>query len=257
MCLILFAYRVHPLYPLILAANRDEFHDRPAAPASFWDTAPKLLAGKDLPGGGTWLGVTTDGRIAALSNYLDPFPPKAEALSRGVLASEFLLGRITPDRYREDLRTRAGRFNGFSLLFGDENHLSCYSNRGEVAPRIQPGIHGLSNHLLDTPWPKVVRGKEMLGRILESEGKPSVEEIFSLLADRREPLREPPSETEITPERERRYSRLFITGSGYGTRSSTLVMFDRDSVVTFIERTFSGSPDKWSSVSFSFEIERA
>jgi uncharacterized protein with NRDE domain len=163
---------------------------------------------------------------------------------------------MAPDCYLEHLRARAARYNGFSLLFGDEHDLFCYSNRGEIPSRIEPGIHGLSNHLLDTPWPKVVRGKEMLGKILENHEEPSTEAIFSLLSDRADPQREPPPDSDITPERERLYSSLFISGSGYGTRSSTIVMFDRNSVVNFMERTFSGGPDRWTTAGFSFTIEK-
>jgi uncharacterized protein with NRDE domain len=136
MCLIFLACRTHPRYPLILAANRDEFYQRPTAPASFWETEPKILAGKDLQSGGTWLGITRSGRIAALANYRDPSRVLDNAPSRGGLVTEFLLGDLPPAAYLEKLRQRS-EYNGFSIIFGDRK-IFCY-RRGEAL--LQPGIH--------------------------------------------------------------------------------------------------------------------
>jgi len=255
MCLILFAYRYHPRYPLIVAANRDEFYDRPTAPASFWETEPRLLAGKDLRCGGTWLGVTGDGRFAALANYRDPRSMKSDAPSRGALVPEFLLCGMPPDGYQEVLREKSAGYNGFSLLFGTAGRLFCHCNRGDVPPLVQPGIHGLSNHLPDTPWPKVERGKARLKKILKDDHEPSVEELFSLLADRSQPDDRHLPETGVGLEKERLLAPIFISGMGYGTRSSTVLLIDRDGTITFTERTWHGAPQHGVTAAFRFRIE--
>jgi uncharacterized protein with NRDE domain len=255
MCLILFAYRVHPQYPLIVAANRDEFHDRPTAPASFWETEPRLLAGKDLRCGGTWLGVTGDGRFATVVNYRDPDSRKSDAPSRGSLVTEFLLNRAPQEDFLNTLREKAGLYSGFTILFGDPGHVFCFSNQGETPPLVQPGIHGLSNHLLDTPWPKVVRGKDRLEQLLSGDKEPSVEELFDLLSDRSLPDDRLLPDTGVGMEKERLLAPLFISGDGYGTRSSTVLIFHRDGTVIFSERTWHGTPDHGTTAAFRFRIE--
>lgn len=256
MCLILFAYRSHPRYGLILAANRDEFYDRPAAPARFWDTEPPILGGRDLKCGGTWLATARDGRFAAVVNYRDPAARRDDAPSRGDLVTGFLLGRASLDEYREILEGQAERYNGFTLLFGDSRHLFCLSNRGGASSPVQPGIHGISNHLLDTPWPKVVRGRQALENMLAHGAEPSAEAMFSLLADRSMPDESLLPDTGIGPEWERLLAPVFISGSGYGTRCSTVVMIGYDGMATFMERTFNGSPDSFATSEFSFKIGR-
>lgn len=255
MCLILFAYRCHPRYRLILAANRDEFFERPTSPARFWDTGPNILGGRDLRGGGTWLAIDQRGRFAAIVNYRDPSARKDDARSRGQLVTDFLLSRASLDDYLETLRTKSGQYNGFNLLFGDAERLYCFSNRGEAPPLVQPGIHGISNHLLDTPWPKVVRGRKALAEMLARGAPPPVEALFSLLADRTMPDDSLLPDTGIGPEWERLLAPLFISGTVYGTRSSTVLMIGYDGMATFIERTFDGSPDIFTTSEFSFRIE--
>jgi uncharacterized protein with NRDE domain len=255
MCLILFAHRCHPRYRLVMAANRDEFYERPAAPACFWDTAPKILGGRDLRGGGTWLAVDQRGRFAAIVNYRDPSAQKDAAPSRGNLVTGFLLSRASLDDYLETLKRNSGCYNGFTLLFGDTERLFCFSNRGDAPPFVQPGIHGISNHLLDTPWPKVIRGRRALEEMLAQGAEPSAEALFSLLADRSMPDDNLLPDTGIGPEWERLLAPLFITGPVYGTRSSTVVMIGYDGTVNFIERSFSGAPDSFVTSEFRFRIE--
>ncbi len=255
MCLILIAYHCHPRYSLVMAANRDEFHDRPAAPARFWGTEPEILGGRDLKCGGTWLAMAPDGRFAAVVNYRDPGTRKDDAPSRGELVTEFLLSRVSPDDYLETLRNKSGRYNGFTLLFGNAERLFCFSNREDAPPLIQPGVHGLSNHLLDTPWPKVNKGRKALEEILVRETAPPVEAMFSLLADRSMPDDNLLPETGIGPEWERLLAPIFISGPVYGTRSSTVLMIGYDGMVTFVERTFDGSPDSFITSQFRFRIE--
>lgn len=256
MCLILFAYRSHPSHPLVLAANRDEFLDRPTLPAAWWDTEPRLLGGRDLRCGGTWLAVARDGRFAAVVNYRDPSSRKSDATSRGELVEEFLLTRVPADAYLETLKRRSGRYNGFTLLFGDAERLLCYSNRGNTPPVVQPGIHGMSNHLLDTPWPKVERGKKILEQILSHAPEPPIDDLFALLADRHIPDDYLLPDTGVGLETERLLAPLFISGPGYGTRTSTVLIIDRELNVTFAERTCEGNPDRGAITSFRFKIEK-
>ena len=151
MCLLLLAIRTHPEYKLILAANRDEYYDRPTAAANFWEEAPHLLAGRDLRTRGTWLGITRKGRIAAITDYRDPASVKANTTSRGRLVSDFLLGEESPAEYLDKLAKEQDRYNGFNLIIGEKDRLYWYSNRGDGARKLSPGIYGLSNRLLDTP----------------------------------------------------------------------------------------------------------
>lgn len=254
MCLILLAYDAHPLYRLILAANRDEFFSRPAAPAAFWEDAPQLLAGRDLKEGGTWLGLTRSGRISAITNYRDPRSERKDAPSRGGLVSGFLRGAMPVEDYLAFLGREGAAYNGFNLIFGEMNRLCWFSNRGGDPQFLQPGIHGLSNHLLDTPWPKVSHGKEAVERLVITGKNIEPDVLFAILADRTiapDPLL---PETGVGIELERLLSPLFISAPTYGTRSSTVILIDREGEVTFIERSFNGLPEKPKSSEWSFRL---
>ncbi len=255
MCLILFAWRMHEKFPLILAANRDEFYERPSAPAAFWQDAPDILAGRDLKRGGTWLGISRTGRLAAVTNYRDPASLKQDAPSRGELVSDYLHGRKNPETFLCQLASRAPRYNGFSLLVGDGSGLVYFSNRGETR-RLAPGIHGMSNHLIDTPWPKVVRGKQALEALLLPRNDPSPEALLALLASRSRPPDESLPATGVGLEWERVLSPLFIESPTYGTRCSTVVLIDREGTVTFVERVFIGGSEPWLTSRFDFRITR-
>ncbi|MDI6776787.1 MAG: NRDE family protein [Syntrophales bacterium] len=253
MCLLLFSFRMHPRYPLVLAANRDEDYDRTSAPAAFWSDAPNLLAGRDLREGGTWFGITKKGRIAALTNYRDPASVKDDVPSRGWLVSDFLRGREEPLTYLQNLAFRADQYNSFSLISGDLSHLYYFSNRDGMF-ELSPGLYGLSNHLLDTPWPKVEQGKEALRSLLFREQGPSPEEIFNILTDRSMPDDESLPDTGVGLEWERILSPIFISSPTYGTRSSLVLMIDRKGHVTFIERIFNAHPDPFMTARFEFRI---
>jgi uncharacterized protein with NRDE domain len=242
MCLILFAWKMHENYPLVLAANRDEFYDRPSAPAAFWEDAPDLLAGRDLRDRGTWLGITRGGRVAALTNYRDPASLKIGAPSRGMLVGDYLRGREIPEAYLHRIAPGADRFNGFNLLVGDTEDLFCFSNRG-ARERLDPGIYGLSNALLDTPWAKVERGKTALSALLKEKMDPSPEALFALLTDRTRPPDDRLPDTGVGLAWERILSPLFIESPVYGTRSSTVLLIDRRGGVTFVERVFNGAAE--------------
>lgn len=236
MCLIVFALECHQDYRLIVAANRDEYYERPTAPAGFWPDAPGVLAGRDLRSGGTWLGVNQNGRFAAVTNYRACGTPPPEPLSRGALVSAYLQGEQDAALFRTELELLAPRCDGFNLIYGDAGGLYYFSNRGGESGRIGAGIHGLSNHLLDTPWPKVTVATQGLERLLTNE-RFDPEQLFALLAaaepfaDARLP------DTGVGLEKERLLSPLFIHGSDYGTRSTTLLLIDRQNRLRLIERS--------------------
>ena len=254
MCLILIAVRSHPIYRLILTGNRDEYYDRPTSPASFWDEFPGLLAGRDLLEGGTWLGVARNGKMAAITNYRDSSRFKDIAPSRGKLVSGFLSGMQTPSEYIAGVCKDAEAYNGFNLVVGEKDQLFWYSNRGNKPRVLLPGIYGLSNSLLDTPWPKVQRGKEIFCSLL-SQCDDLEEPLFEMLADRTVPDDESLPDTGVGLEWERILSPLFIKSPGYGTRSSSLLFVDIEDRVVFIERTFNGSPDRYKTIRYEFEIQ--
>jgi uncharacterized protein with NRDE domain len=255
MCLILFAWKTQEKFPLVLAANRDEFRERPSAPADFWGDAPDLLAGRDLKEGGTWLGITRTGRLAAITNYRNPASLKKKAPSRGNLVSDYLRGRDDPEDYLRTLAPRAENYNGFSLLVGNARELAFFSNRGGEQSLLAPGIHGMSNHLLDTPWPKVTRGKRALAELLSARADPMPEALLALLHDRSVAADDLLPETGVGLERERLLSPLFIESPDYGTRSSTVIIIDRTGKVTFIERAFGVGGEPWMTSRFDFRID--
>ncbi len=255
MCLILFSYRNDPRYDLIFAANRDEFYHRPADPISFWREAPHVLAGKDLTAGGTWFGITRDGRIAAITNYRDPASLRSDAPSRGLLVSRFLTEAFSPEEYLDLMQKEGGQYNGFSLLFGDLSGLYYFSNRSRTSGKIAPGTYGLSNRFLDTPWPKVIRGKEALSRIQSGGGDLDPALLFSILADTSLPEEKDLPETGVGREWERLLSPLFISAPGYGTRSSTVVLIDKSRHALVEERTFNSHPEPIDKRRFEFDIE--
>jgi len=238
LCLIIFAFQTHPRYKLILAANRDEYYRRPTAPAGWWEEARFLLAGKDLEAGGTWMGITKKGKIAALTNYRGSGSPKKNAPSRGALVSQYLLSDISGREYLEELQAKSAQYNGFNLILGDMDKLYYCSNRQEKIIEVPPGVHGLSNASLDTPWPKVLKGKQILEQQVLSQPEISLESIFSFLEDMETAPGDQLPDTGIGIENERVLSSIFIKSSQYGTRSSTALLVDTDNRVTFAERGF-------------------
>ena len=253
MCLIALAWRVHPAYRLVVAANRDEYFGRAAAPADFWEDHRNVLAGRDLEAGGTWLGITLEGRFAALTNYRNPAERRSGVPSRGALVSDFLTGKAGPAGYAKGVERRAMNYNGFSLLVGDANSLWFISNRGGGAQRVDAGVHGLSNHLLDTPWPKVERARAKLANQLDEPFDSGA--AFELLADtERAPSAELPS-TGVSLELEERLSAIRILASGgYGTRCSTVVCFANDGRIEFHERSYREDGGAGGSVSYRLTL---
>ena len=255
MCLILLAIDKHPEYKLVMAANRDEFYDRPSAPAHFWEQAPELLAGRDLRAGGTWLGMTRQGRLGMITNYRDPASIKQNAPSRGRLLSHFLLTQDSSLDFLLGVQQERDQYNGFNLIVGDQNQLYWYSNRNGDPLPLTPGLYGLSNHLLDTPWPKVARGKDLMANLLAKQTHPSPSTLFRLLKDRTIPPDDTLPHTGVGLEWERMLSPIFISSPSYGTRSSTVLLIDQQDRVTFVERTFNSSPEPTSSVKHAFKLD--
>ena len=238
MCLIVFAWKVIPGTPLIAAANRDEFYDRPADRAAWWEDHPQVYAGRDLRGGGTWLGIARQGRFAALTNIRGPGERRDCAPSRGSLVAGFLSGDDSPHQYLERVRGPSEHYNGFNLIIGDDQDMIWYSNREHSDPRngqpLAPGIYGLSNDRLDAPWPKVVRTKAQFASML-CQAAPT-EAYFEMLKDttRAADCRLP--KTGVSLEMERLLSAVCIESETYGTRVSTVVQLHADRSVSLDER---------------------
>lgn len=227
MCTILFSWKQHPKFPLILVANRDEFYRREAAPAQFWEDNPNLFGGKDLVGGGTWLGTTKNGRFAALTNYRDLDLIDEDAPSRGSLTMDFLEGSMSPKTYLETLDQSAPKFNPYNLLVGDKNDLAYYSNIQKEIRVLEPGLYGLSNALLDDPWPKVTQGKQKLKQIIES-GDVHFDSLMGFLENKEMAPDEELPHTGIPIQMEKGMSALFIELPTFGTRCSTAVLMSEE-----------------------------
>jgi uncharacterized protein with NRDE domain len=237
-CLIALAYEIEPEYRLVVAANRDEMHARPTAPLHWWEDRPGILAGRDLEGGGTWMGITRRGRFAAITNFRDTQPPPPDAPSRGSIVVDFLESNLPVQRWVERLRADADRLAGFNLFASDGESLAFLSNRS-AAPRIlEPGIFGLSNGPWDAAWPKVRRAVDGLEASLRRP-RSLEKELFALLRDERRPHDGELPDTGVGADLERFLSPVFIRGDLYGTRSSTVLVIESSGRVRVRERTWS------------------
>lgn len=237
MCIAILAHQVHPLYPLVLIANRDERYLRPTRRMQLWDQQPAILAGRDLEAGGTWLGLGEGGRLALLTNYREP-GSKSFASSRGRLPVDFLSTKTEEQRaFEERLLCTRDHYAGYNLLFGRVGELSHYSNRDHGVHRLQPGFHGISNAGLNTPWPKVERGKELLQKSLND---PALfpDSLFAILKDRQKPDDEALPSTGLPLSLERELSSIFISGEDYGSRSGTVIVADSESGFRVWERDY-------------------
>ena len=236
-CLILFAYCVHEEYKLIVAANRDEIYQRQTAPVHFWEDHPEILAGRDLEKMGTWMGVTTSGRFCALTNYRDPKEATKGKHSRGELVANALKFKGDLEEYMQDLAAHNHLYPGYNLLAGDGHELYYYSNVGQKLEKLKPGIYGVSNHLLNSSWPKVEKGKAGLERIISENNDGMTEELFALLQNADPAPDEDLPSTGVSLDWERLLSPLFIESEHYGTRSST-VMLMTETKLQYVERVF-------------------
>lgn len=262
MCLILFAYKQHTDYRLILAANRDEFYERPTAALHFWEDYPQVLAGRDLKQLGTWMGIARSGRFAAITNYREGIAPIANAPSRGNLVADFLTGTATPERYLQHILSKADQYSGFNLILGDTQALYYFGNRDGRIRMLEPGFYGLSNHLLDTDWPKVQAGKTQLAAALRSnDGELSridFRHLMALLQDQNSVPDHQLPRTGVGIEKERMLAPAFITSPDYGTRSSSVLLVSQNNQVDFREICWApgcSAPSKTEDRCFSFIIK--
>jgi uncharacterized protein with NRDE domain len=251
MCLALLALDAHPWYSVVIAANRDEHHARPTAPAAWWDEG--WLAGRDLRAGGTWLGVTRAGRFAFLTNVRDPASNNPAAPSRGTLVPSVLSDASDIATSLERVRSVGVRHNGFNLLAGTPAAAAWTSNRSPDVKALKRGTYGLSNALLDSVWPKLVRTKAALADWL-ARGETDSEPLFTALADRTLAADADLPSTGVTLEWERRLSAPFIVSDDYGTRSSTILTIDRGGDARFVERSFDAGGLRTGQVEHRFGI---
>jgi len=233
MCLIVVGWRVHPDYPLVVAANRDEFYARPSSAIARWPDAPYVIGGLDLEAGGTWLGLTESGRFAAVTNVREPGMAKG-LVSRGSLTRNFLTADTPALTYAEGIAP--DRYSGFNLLLADGESLVYCSNRDGRPRTLQPGIYGLSNHLLDSPWPKLLAARQAFAEALPS--LPDETAFFDMLADQCIVPDANLPRTGVSIEWERLLSAVFVKSENYGTRASTVVWQRSDGCVTIHERSF-------------------
>ncbi len=229
MCLVFIAVRPDDDHLLVVAANRDEHYARPTAQAGFWQDYPQVLAGRDLQAGGTWLGVTRNGRFAAVTNFREDPPDPLPPLSRGELTAGFLTSDLTPAEYLDGVAQKPNEFRGFNLILSDGAETTYYSNRENKIRPLASGFYGLSNQLLDCDWPKVIEGRRQF--ISLSPAAFPRESLFELLS----------CEGDGSP-----FSQRFIATETYGTSASTVVRMKVDGSIEFEERNFGpmGEPDK-------------
>jgi uncharacterized protein with NRDE domain len=261
MCLIVFAWRQHTASPLLLAANRDEFHARPAAPAQYWEEHPELLAGRDLEAGGTWLGVSRRGRFAAITNIRDPQSGERRApRSRGDLTRDFLLGTQSPADYLQAVAARAHEYLGFNLLLGDGESLWYLHAAPDSRPEfdaLQPGIYGLSNAALDVPWPKVERGRQWMAQLLEDGSLPDHVQLRGCVSDRRLAAASDLAALGLEGDMAQPLSAQFIVTPHYGTRCQTTLRWSAGGEMEFQEQRFGTGGELAGGDTYAFALNRA
>ena len=237
MCVLFIAFKRHPKHPLIVLANRDEFYDRPTARAERWKDHPHVTAGRDLVAGGTWLGIADGARFAAVTNYRDPSRVDG-AMSRGRLVGDFLICDATPKAYIEGVAGSGNEYSGFNLIVGSGNELYYFSNATTAPPKqLSPGVYGLSNHLLNTPWPKVSNGLSAFQELI-SDDPFSRQKGFELLANEKLAADSELPDTGVGIDKERSLSPIFVRTPIYGTRSSTIVISNSEGDLELEERVF-------------------
>lgn len=238
MCLISIAYQYHPKYKLILLANRDEFYQRPTREAHWWDENESVFGGKDLQAGGSWLAVSKNGKIGAITNFRNPSRIIKNKISRGQILSNYILSDISEKKYINELSDTGENFEGYNLLLGNQENLYHFSNINQKLTSITPGVYALSNHLLNTPWPKVEKAKKVMHKLIETGNVIDVEAAFKLFSDKQRAPDDQLPNTGIGLSYERHLSSIFIDIPQYGTRATTLLMIDNENKVYFEEREF-------------------
>jgi uncharacterized protein with NRDE domain len=252
MCILFIAVKQHPQYPLIIAANRDEFFNRPTRFSEFWSEYPDLLAGKDIEAGGTWMGVNKKGYIAALTNIRDPKRNQADAITRGKLPFDYLTSEKTDDETIQQLTETRNQFNGYNLLFGTWQDLKVYNNHLDQVRHLSDGVYGLSNADLNSNWPKINLGVRALESYCQQSQILDVDKLFTLLKDTTQPDDDALPQTGVPLEWERHISSIFIPGSHYGTRSSTLLTLDQEQQLYWQERSFNEQSEQIDKREFTF-----
>lgn len=253
MCILFVAVRQHPEYPLLIAANRDEFHRRPTSASGFWQDQPDILAGRDIQGGGTWMGINRRGQIAALTNIRSPSTFVADKPSRGHLVSDYLAGSTATD-YAKWLRQYRNNYNGYNLLFGHWHSLSVYNNHTDQLTLLENGVYGLSNADIHSPWPKTSKGVAALTNYCHL-GSTDIEMLFNILRDETPADEACLPDTGVSKEWEKRLSSIFICSEEYGTRTSTLLMVNRHSQISWHERSFLPSGELYNTVNQHFPVD--
>ena len=252
MCLIAIAVDAHPEYKLIVAANRDEFYKRPTTPAQYWTDNPEILGGRDEQAGGTWMAISKTGRFSAVTNYRDLKNIKEEATSRGGLPINFINQNISPENYLNQVHQKSDDYNGFNLLCWADDEMYHYSNYEGTVNRVKPGIYGLSNALLDTPWPKVQKLKSTFTSTISKEV--NHEELLMLLTDETQAPEEDLPDTGIGVDWEKMLSPVCIRSENYGTCCSTILTISKSGLVSFTEKTYPVGNRKAGTESFQFKI---
>jgi uncharacterized protein with NRDE domain len=258
MCILFIAINQHPKYPLIIAANRDEFHVRPTTNSAFWGPQKDILAGRDEEAGGTWMGIHKNGCVAALTNIRAPGKEIPDAITRGELVMNFLKGSAKQrKKYAKTLADPKAHYNGYNLLFGTLEQLYVYNNFEDTCVPLEDGVFGLSNASLNSPWPKISTGRDALAKYCQHADVLDTEHLFELLRN------DKPAEDNLLPktgvpiEWERRLSSIFIQSPEYGTRSSTVLLVDHHQQVIWEERTFNAAAEQTSVQHFEFDIKKA
>lgn len=237
MCLLFIAYKQNPGYRLIAAANRDEFLNRQTAPLGYLDMNKTQLGGRDLQAGGTWLAVSSKQKFGAITNFRGPSAQRTNVPSRGEIITDFLSRDVSAGQFLCQLRDRGNEYNGFNLILGDAQELYYYSNMLDQIQLLVPGFYGLSNHALDTPWPKLLRGKNALYAPMVETKQIAPLDIFSVLADRWQPPDDELPDTGVGLEWERILGPIFIDSELYGTRTSAIITFSNEGLISFYEKT--------------------
>lgn len=259
MCLIAFGWKAHPEYSLIVGANRDEWRDRPASPATWWSDYPQILAGRDLKAGGTWMGVTRGGRFAAITNFRDPAEKRSTARSRGELVTAFLLSLESPGDFLSSISERAHEYNGFNLVVADTSSMAYFGSRAGEIKLLEPGVYALSNHTLNEPWPKVILAKSALEAALQARMTETARQmaIYDFLSSETIAPDTALPDTGVGLVWERALSSALIVTPEYGTRASTIVSIAHNSKVEFAEHTRAADGSLCHVAEFSFDISAA
>ncbi|WP_422463794.1 NRDE family protein [Endozoicomonas sp. ALB115] len=257
MCLIVFSWQPDSQYPLILAANRDEFYQRPTQATDFWNDSPDVFGGRDLEAGGSWLAINKNGRFAAVTNYRE-VPSPAGLYSRGALVANFVTGSQSASDYLQAVQQQSDKWSGFNLLTMDSTGLYYLSNRAKdhsIAP-LPPGIYGLSNHLLDTPWPKLMRARTGFTRAIKESIPPVSKQLIELMHDNYQPPEEQLPDTGVSKEVEKLISSCFIASKEYGTRNTSVLMIDHHHQLQWVEQEYLSEGAVGEQRQFKFTLEQ-